>query len=351
MRVVVVGATGNVGTSLVQALGEASAIRSIVGIARRRPEVDRPKTTWVEADVTTDDLAPHFREADAVVHLAWLIQPSRDLDLLWRVNVEGSSRVFRAAADAGVQALVYASSVGAYSPGPKDRRVDERWPVEGTRSSSYGRQKAEVEHRLDLFETEHPQTRVVRLRPGLTFKREAATEIRRYFAGPFLPRFLARPSAIPLVPDIRGLRVQAVHADDVAAAYAAAVLGDARGAFNVAADPVLDPQALARLLNARLVPVPRAVARAAVAALWRLHVLPIPEGWLDLALSVPLLDTSRARTELGWAPKHRADDTFLELLEGIWAGAGDETPPLSPRTGGTLRARELSSGVGRRGGT
>ena len=101
--------------------------------------------------------------------------------------MDGSARVFRAAADAGVASLVYASSVGAYSPGPKDRRVDESWPANGITSSFYSRHKAAVEKLLDRFEREHPQVRVVRLRPGLIFKREAASGIRRLFAGPFLP--------------------------------------------------------------------------------------------------------------------------------------------------------------------
>jgi UDP-glucose 4-epimerase len=83
--------------------------------------VEAPKTEWAQADIATDDLVPLLRGADAVIHLAWLIQPSRDDARLRAVNVEGSKRLFRAVADARVPALVYPSSVGAYSPGPKDR--------------------------------------------------------------------------------------------------------------------------------------------------------------------------------------------------------------------------------------
>ena len=158
-------------------------------------------------------------------------------------------------ADAGVRSLVYASSVGAYAPGPKGRFVDEFWPVEGTPTSFYARHKAEVERRLDRFEREHPDRRVVRLRPGLIFKREAATGIRRLFAGPFLPSPLVKPGRIALVPDIPGLRFQAVHSRDVGRAYCLAVIGDVRGPFNIAAEPVLDPSAMAEALGARVVPL------------------------------------------------------------------------------------------------
>ena len=144
MRIVVVGATGNVGTSVLQALGRDPAVESILGLARRRATARYAKTEFASADVTRDDLIPHFTGADCVIHLAWLIQPSRDRSVLWETNVEGSSRVFAAVAEAGVPALVVASSIGVYSPGPK-RRVDESWPRDGIPTSWYSRQKAELE--------------------------------------------------------------------------------------------------------------------------------------------------------------------------------------------------------------
>jgi UDP-glucose 4-epimerase len=349
VRVVVVGATGNVGTSVLRSLAREPGVDEIVGIARRTPPLSWPKTSWVRADIVRDDLVPHFRGADAVVHLAWLIQPSRDQRTVRTVNVEGSRRVFHAAGSAGVPALVYASSVGAYSPGPKDRRVDESWPTGGVESSFYSRHKAEVERVLDDFERDFPRVRTVRLRPGLIFKREAASEIRRYFAGPFLPRVLVRPRLIPFVPDVDGLRFQAVHSYDVGDAYRLAVVGDARGSFNIAAEPVLDPHELADLLGARTIRLPRRALRAAATATWRLRLQPSPPGWVDMALNVPLLDVARAREELGWSPRHSSRQALLDLLHGLRGGDGADTPPLAPGAGGPLRARELVTGVGARG--
>jgi UDP-glucose 4-epimerase len=104
--------------------------------------------------------------------------------------------VFGAVVAERVLSLVYASSVGAYSPGPKDRRVDESWPTQGIPTSLYSRHKATVERELDRLASEQPRLRIVRLRPGLIFPRSAATEIRRLFVGPLLPRRLrARPGA------------------------------------------------------------------------------------------------------------------------------------------------------------
>jgi nucleoside-diphosphate-sugar epimerase len=348
MRVVVTGATGNVGTSLVQALASDPDVTSIVGIARRRPDRDVPKTEWVAADVDRDDLVPSFRNADVVVHLAWRIQPARDLNALWRTNVNGSARTFAAVLEAGVRSLVYASSVGVYSRGPKNRLVDESWPRDGIPTSFYARHKAEVERRLDVVERAHPALRVTRLRPGLIFKRDAAAGVRRLFAGPFLPTPLLRASLVGVVPGIPRLRFQAVHADDVADAYRRAVLSDVRGPFNVASPPVLDPPELARLADARVLPVPAGAVRALTAASWRLRLQPSPPGWFDMAVGVPLMDCSRVRRELGWEPRRGADDALVELLQGMREGAGADTPPLSPETGGPMRSRELASGIGDR---
>jgi UDP-glucose 4-epimerase len=350
VRVVVVGASGNVGTSLLRSLAGEPAVDSVLGLCRRMPRASFPKTEWRHADVARTPLRPLFDGADAVVHLAWLIQPGRDKQTLRAVNVDGSARVFRAAAAAGVRTLVYASSVGAYAPGPKDRRVDESWPTTGIQSSFYARHKAEVERLLDSFEQEHDGVRVVRLRPGLIFKREAASGIRRLFAGPLLPGFLVRPKLIPIVPRVDRLVFQAVHSYDVGEAYRLALIGEASGAFNVAAEPVLDPDELGRVLGARPVPVPGRLLRAGAAATFKLRLQPSEPGWVDMALAVPVMDVSRARGELGWRPRHSSGEALLDLLKGMREGAGLDTPPLEPGGAGPLRARELLSGVGARTG-
>jgi UDP-glucose 4-epimerase len=347
MKVVVVGATGNVGTAVVRALTADDRVSEIVGIARRRPDLEPPKTTFVAADVAEDDLVPHLRGADAVVHLAWLFHPTHRPTVTWQANAVGSARLFAAASTAGVGALVYASSVGAYSPGP-GRRVDESWPTHSVPTAAYGREKAYVERLLDTFEARHPDTRVVRLRPAFIFQRQAASEQRRIFAGPLVPSALLRPGRLPVVPWPAGLRFQALHADDVAEAYRLAVVGDARGAYNVAADPVIDAASIGEVLGSRVVvPVPGPVARVGLTAAWQLHLVPAEPTLLDLALQLPLLDTTRIRTELGWSPTVSSVDALREVLEGMGDRAGGRTPPLAPDSLAG-RLQEGATGVGER---
>jgi len=349
LRIVVVGATGNVGTSVVQALADDPAVGSITGVARRIPEWRPAKTSWVSADVGREEgLADHFAGADAVIHLAWLFQPTHRPVVTWRTNVLGSIRVFRAAADASVPALVYGSSVGAYSPGPKSRPVDESWPTHGWPEASYTREKAYLERVLDAYEREHPHIRVVRMRPGFLFKEAAASEQRRLFAGPFVPQRLLRPGLLPVVPDLPGLRFQALHTDDAAEAYRlAATSATARGAFNLAAEPAVDAHVLARLLGARPVRLPLRPARTALAAGWHSHLLPASPELFDAVLRLPLMDASRARRELAWTPRWSAEEAIEAFLNGLRRRAGMDTAPLA---GGGMpaggRLREVLTGVG-----
>lgn len=351
MRVVVTGASGNVGTSVLEALGREPQVEEIVGIARRLPEIEMPKVKWVGADILEVELAPFFEGADAVIHLAWAIQPSRDEAVTERINVEGSRRVFEAAAAAKAKALIYASSVGAYSPGPKERQVDESWPVEGIPTSFYSRHKAATEDLLDELEGRAPDLRIVRLRPGLIFKAEAASEIRRLFAGPLLPGFLVRKQLVPLLPNVPRLRFQAVYSRDVGEAYRQAVVRDVRGAFNIAADPEIGIEELREFFGARSIPLPARALRTAADLSWKLRLQPSPPGWIDLALGVPMMDTTRAREELGWEPTLTSLEALDDLLRGLRNAEGAPTPPLEPHAGGPLRARELATGVGQRQGT
>jgi UDP-glucose 4-epimerase len=332
MRIVVTGATGNLGTSVLPALAADPAVDSVLGLARRLPERSWPKAEFVAADVAGPDadLVGCLRGADAVIHLAWAIQPARNERAMWHTNVEGTAALLRAAVAAGVGAVVVASSVGAYSPGPKDRRVGESWPTHGVPTSAYSRQKAYVERMLDSFEAEHPEVRVVRMRPGLLLKGDAASEVLRLFLGRFVPPALLGRRLVPLFPNSGRLRFQVAHSLDAGEAFARAAVRPVRGAFNVAAEPVLDGVALANLLHARPVPAPRSLLRTAAAVSWRLHLQPTDPGWVDVVLAVPLMDTSRTRRELEWEPRYDAADAVAEILDGFRDGAGMETAPLTP---------------------
>ncbi|NUT52268.1 MAG: NAD-dependent epimerase/dehydratase family protein [Saccharothrix sp.] len=318
MKVVVTGATGNVGTALLRRLADEPDVQ-VHGISRRPPAAAPPYQglEWTPVDIgrpgSEELLDIAFQKADAVVHLAWLIQPSHDERELYRTNVAGSSRVFSAAARAGVPHLVYMSSVGAYSPARKDHRVDESWPVDGVSSSFYSRHKAAVEHMLGQYET---SMLISRPRPGLILQSDAGSEVHDYFLGSLVPKALFR-HRIPILPVPNDLVLQFVHSDDVADALTRILRQRLHGPLNLVAEPVVTPRVLAELLGGRHVPVPGWLLRLVANVTWRLRLQPTPPGWVDLALTAPLLDASRARTELGWRPGVDAHEALQALVRGI----------------------------------
>jgi UDP-glucose 4-epimerase len=336
VRIVVTGGTGNVGTAVVESLCSDESVDEIVAVARRRPQFapgGADRVRWVSADVSTDPLDV-LDDADVVIHLAWQIQPIRNEPRLRRVNVGGTMRVVEAAAQRGVPRVVVASSVGAYAAGRGRGPVAESWPASGIPTSLYSRQKAAVESRLDQFELLHPDTAVVRMRTSLVFARRAASEIARYFLGPLVPTSLIGRGLLPILPFPGGLTFQVVHASDVADAYRRAALADVRGAFNVAAQPVLDADDLARALRARQVSIPGPLLRGTAAASHALRLQRTSAGWVDLALAAPTMDVGRAGRELGWRASRPADEVLDELIGGFADRAGADTPPLLPGRNG-----------------
>ncbi|GAA3802740.1 NAD-dependent epimerase/dehydratase family protein [Nocardioides panacisoli] len=345
MRVVVTGGTGNVGSRLVERLAADPEVDEVVAVSRREPDDVPAGVEWRAANLAEHvprDLLPGV---DAVVHLAWLFQPTRDPGATWRANVEGTVRLLSAAADAGVRTVVQASSVGVYSRGPGRRPVDESWPAHGIPTAAYSREKAYVERLLDVFEQHNPSTRVVRMRPAFIFRRESSVQQRRLFAGPLAPTRLISHLPLPVLPD-PGVTLQVVHTDDVVEAYRLALLREVRGAFNIATGPTLDVPAIARLLGARAVPVPARLTRLGVGAAWAAHLLPASPGLFDLLAQIPVMRTDRAREELGWEPQRDAETTFGELWAGFRSGEGGPTPPLAPATSGRLRSHEFATGLG-----
>jgi len=340
LKVAVTGASGNVGTALLRRLtAPGSGVAEVRGLARRQPPDVAPYAgvRWRLTDlgdVTSEDVLPEFLDGvDAVVHLAWALQPGRRPEQLRRVNVEGSRRVARAAAAAGVAHVVHMSSIGAYAPGAVGQRVTEDWPTTGVPSSQYSRDKAEAERTVREVMSRHPGTTLTVVRPTLVLQPEAGSEIGRYFLGPLLfeaARRLPGPVARRLPLPLPSLAVSFVHADDVADALERMLDRRVPGPFNLAAEPLMNADTLARALGTVRVPVPAFVLRTAVSAAFTAHVIPTEPGWLDMGIGLPALNTERARKLLDWTPVHPGDEVLAEFVAALGRGEGGPGPLLRP---------------------
>ncbi|MEU8417946.1 NAD-dependent epimerase/dehydratase family protein [Amycolatopsis japonica] len=332
MKIVVTGASGNIGTALLRALKG----HEVIGVARHRPDTTvapYSSARWVQQDVGANDaweaLTQVFDGADAVVHLAWAIHPRADDPAMRRTNVAGSANVLRAAADAGVEHIVCASSVAAYTPAARWREVDEGWPCGGVAESAYSAGKAAFETQLDEFCRHYPDIGVARIRPCGVVQPDAAAEFSGWLLSPLAPPLPLGDDWLP-VPLWPGLRMQVVHSDDVAQAIRAILDRRATGAFNLAGEPVLRSRDLAKLAGGVRIPVPLKLLTALAWPSWRLGLQPLHPSWLRLADRASLVDTRRAREELDWRPRHDPAATITELLAAIRAGRRGDSRPLAP---------------------
>lgn len=335
MKVVITGASGNVGTALLRALPAENW--DVTAIARRPPALEPPyhRARWLRCDIgahgAADLLADACTGADAVIHLAWAVDPRATEPPMWRTNRLGTLTVLRAAAQAGVRHLVCASSAAAYAVGPRWRPVPEDWPRTGVPGSAYSAGKVALEAMLDDFEQGYPDIGLARIRPCAVVQGDAGAEVGDWVLSPWLPRSLLRRRWLP-VPAWPALRLQVVHADDIAAAVRLILRGAHVGPFNLAAEPVLSAHRLATAVGGVRVPLPRAVSVPPAWASWRLGLQPLHPGWLRLADRVSLVDSTRARAELGWTPEHDAGTAFGELVDGMRTGRHARSPVLAPST-------------------
>jgi UDP-glucose 4-epimerase len=346
MRIVVTGATGNIGSALLRALSHHEN-HEVVAVVRRTvaQPVGVGTVEWVQADLSQDcvpRLTEAFRRADAVVHLVWGFQPSHDVAYLERLGVGGTRQVAEAVASAGAPHLVHLSSIGAYSPRTGPAPVDEGYPTDGIPGSPYSAHKSAAERVLDAFEAEHPDTVVTRIRPGIVGQRSAGSALLRYGLPALVPAVALR--AVPVLPLDRRLAIPMVHADDVADAILRVLTLRAGGAFNLAAPTPITVAHLAAALGARHVQVPASVVRRAAELSWRAHLQPVDPGWIDMAYQVPLLDTARAESVLGWEARADAPEVLEEVVAGMRSRASDATAPLRRRTVAQSLVRSLVAG-------
>jgi nucleoside-diphosphate-sugar epimerase len=318
----VTGPTGTFGFGLLPLLEADGRVRRVVGVARRPfdpAEHGWSKLEYRRGDVREPDvLQEAFRDADVVVHLAFLIVGG-DPETTRGINVEGTLNAFRAATEAGARRFVYASSVAAYGfHHDNPVGMTEDWPVRPANRLFYAREKAEIEQRLADEAAAHPDIELYLLRPSIVLGPHS-------LGGKVLPAALEPlawalrqrtrlPFPVPVV--VPDLPIQLVHEADVGRALLQCVVAAGPpGAYNIAADDVLSSLDVARELGFRPIPVPAAPARATARLVSRLPRLPASAQWVEAASHPAVMDTTRARTVLDWSPRFSAREALRAALD------------------------------------
>ena len=324
LTVAVTGPTGEIGVSAVTALEREPAVERIVGMARRPFDPSThgwTKTTYRQGDILDRDAVDRLvADADVVVHLAFIIIGSREESA--RINLQGTRNVFEATVAAErPRRLVYTSSVAAYgyhsdNPVP----LTEDLPPRGSPEHYYSEQKAACEEALAEI-TKGSSLEVFVLRPCIVAgpKAPALADAMPWNQLPAPVRQVTKavPVLKPLVPD-PGFPLQLVHHDDVAAAIALAAFAPAPpGAYNIAGDGLVTVSDVAKAFGGRPVRVPASAASAASAALSRLPFVPSALEWLHVSRTSVVMDTTKAKKDLGWQPTYTSAETLAALAAAV----------------------------------
>jgi UDP-glucose 4-epimerase len=326
LKVAVTGPTGEIGKPLMSELERRPEVEKVLGMARS--PFDPAEEGWEKVAYRRGDildrgaLAALFDGADVAVHLAFAIFGSREETR--KVNLQGTRNVFEAAIRAGVKRLVYASSVAAYGFHPDNPQpLTEDVPARGSEGFYYSAQKAELEDLLDeLLLGSEVEAYVFRpcivAGPRATMLIEQVVEtVRAVDPVPVLRRGVEKlPLVGPVLPD-PGMPIQLVHHDDVAQAMAAAICGDGPpGVYNLAAEGAIQVSDIARSLGWHSVPVPGPAVNLGTAAARRLRFVSSKLEWTIAAETPVLMDTTRARRDLDWKPRHDTRETLRETVVG-----------------------------------
>jgi nucleoside-diphosphate-sugar epimerase len=324
LTVAVTGPTGTVGAGLVPLLQADERITRIVGIARR--PFDPAERGWTKVEYRRGDvrdpaaLREAFAGADVVVHLAFLVTGNASRRSARAINVDGTLNAFSAAAAAGARRFVHASSVAAYGwHADNPERITEDWPVRPAARLFYAQEKAELEQLLDARAATAPGLALYLLRPPVVVGPHAVGA-KDVLPGPLAPigrRLFGRPRRLPVAVPVLApeLELQVVHEEDVGRALQLCIVAAGPpGAYNIAGDGVLTVADVAREFGALPIPVPAAPVRLAARAVARLPFLPPAVEWVEAASRPAIMDTAKARTQLGWQPRYTGREALRATL-------------------------------------
>jgi nucleoside-diphosphate-sugar epimerase len=303
MKVAITGAAGDFGTAILRRLLPDERVTEVVAIDVAPPRVEHEKLRPQICDVRAPEIGEHLDGAEAVVHLAFVLVPGRDLAAAHEVNLEGSRNVLESSAEAGARRLVVASSLSAYgAPAPGLEPVDDDSFPAGTPERFYFREKAQVEHLLDWWERAHadsPMT-ITRLRPGFIY-------------GPDFdnPALALMGSPLAVLPDDDG-RTQLIHQDDLARAFCEAIFRDAPGAFLLVTEDSVSQEDLAEISGGRVIRIPVRATELALDAAHALRISPVSGEWAVSGDRVGRL--ARAREMLGWEPSATSRESAQVML-------------------------------------
>jgi UDP-glucose 4-epimerase len=304
MRYLITGGAGYIGSRLVDLLSRREDTEQIVICDLAPPAAYRPKTQFERVDVRDREAVRRALQssgADALIHLAFILNPSHDEQLMYDVDVNGAHNVLEAAAEAGTSQVLVASSSTAYGAFPDNPvPLTEDDPVRGVPGFPYARHKTESDRLCQLWAAAHPDRVMTIVRPCIVF-------------GPSVDNYIVRLwTKVPFTADAGQLDtpIQFVHEDDVVEAMSALLLGRHAGAFNVAGDGLMTLRECSEIIGSPIKKMPLRAYRGLARAMWAARLSEAPPGQIEFALHPWVVSNEKLKRTTGWSPRYSSRETF-----------------------------------------
>jgi nucleoside-diphosphate-sugar epimerase len=299
--VAVTGVSGFIGQRLLPLLDASPNVTRIVGLDVQDPARRARKLSFHRADILNADLAPYLQNVDTLVHLAAIVGPIPDEQLMTRVNCDGTRRVLDAAGRAGVTRVIRLSSAAVYG-------AWENNPLPLTEDAVLRPNPGYLPAVLDA-ECERLIAAWVAAREGRVGTRLRVAPVVGAGARSL---FAAAANGRPPI-SIRGPNapVQVVHVDDVAGALLLAIEKRLAGVYNVAPDGWLAPEEAAALQPRRHLPgLPLEAAERVLQLAWSTGMGDAPPSVVPY-LAYPWVVANDRMKDAGWVPAHTNEEAIL----------------------------------------
>jgi UDP-glucose 4-epimerase len=336
MRYVITGGSGYIGTRLVDHLSRREDTERIFICDVAPPHGYKPKTEYERLDVRDGAAVRSVLErsrAEVLVHLAFILNPAHDEQLMYDVDVNGTHNVLEAAADAGTGQVLVTTSAAAYGAFPDNPvPLTEDDPVRGVAGFSYARDKTESDRLCQLWAKTYPERVMTIVRRCIVF-------------GPNVDNYFVRLwTKQPFTVDVGNLdeQIQFVHEDDLVEAITGLLLGRHAGAFNIAGEGTMTLRECSELLGTPIRKMPLRAYRGLARAMWGARLSEAPPGQIEFGLYPWIVSTDKLETATGWTPKHTSRETF-EITMRAHGKLPPEQAPATTVSGNGLPAEAPTS--------
>jgi UDP-glucose 4-epimerase len=326
MKYLITGGSGYIGGRLIELLTRQDDAE-VLNLDIRPPSIPRPRTRFIRMDVRDRGMRAlvEAEKPDALVHLAFVLNPIRDERAMYDIDVNGTQNVLDAASAAGTPQLLVASSTTAYGAWPDNPvPLTEEDPVRGMPGYEYARDKTEIDRLCQLWAAQHPDRTMTIVRPTIVFGPNVDN---------YIVRFWQNSPFIALV-DGNDLDWQFVHEDDVVEAMSRLLLERKGGIFNLTADGTIKLSEAAAIAGLKTRNVPYKMQRRIAGAMWKLRLprMEAPPGQIEFVRYPWIASNEKLKSELGWTPRYTSRETFEIAMraKGIGASEGETVAPPPP---------------------